>query len=237
MSDNIRVRNKNKLKKGLAKVKLEIMAKYVKVGDVLVKGAHKYTVTHVEKVAYTDLVNIVYKTLKTETIRSMKVDPSEFVKVEQVEEAAAEENEVAAENPVKLANIYIEHCKDEMESIKTLLENANDEDEMLLQKGRLEHKKNELTFLETRKSEILSKQDPVSPAEPTSKFKHEVMAGLINIGDVISKGRHKYEVTHIKEYDNTVTLFYSTIGTKVKKVRFMNVPPTYFLTVYENQLQ
>lgn len=66
------------------------MAKNVVVGDVLVKGAHKYTVVQVEKVMYTDLVNIVYKTMKTEIVRSMTVTASEFVKVEQVEEVAAD---------------------------------------------------------------------------------------------------------------------------------------------------
>lgn len=66
------------------------MAKNVVVGDVLVKGAHKYTVVQVEKVMHTDLVVIAYKTLKTETIRTMQVAATEFVKVEQVEEVAAD---------------------------------------------------------------------------------------------------------------------------------------------------
>jgi hypothetical protein len=292
-------------------VKLEIMAKNVVVGDVLVKGAHKYTVTNIEQVMSADKIVIFYETLKTKVIRSMKVDASEFVKVEQVEEVSetkadiakkaaekfekdlhytleledfngtytlehlcfigiswddrlkfenlemktifidpkkiisskrqfeekavnevvAEVNEVA-ENPVKLVNLYIEHCKEEIETIKTLIVNAVDEDEKLFQKGRMKCKREELTFLENRKSEILSKQEMVSPAEPVTKT--PLMAKLIVVGDVISKGRHKYEVTNIKEYGDTITLFYSTIGTKNKIVRFMEVPPTHFITVYEN---
>lgn len=300
------------------------MAKYVKVGDVLVKGAHKYEVLDVEKIMYTDLVEIKLKTMKTHRIRNMEVVSTEFVKVEQVEEVAADpiekmdeeqyrnamingevkgdwyvwlrkkldisrsqfpldhdmekeayricvENmaegnaeegagyfdnlndeygdietarshkesvEVAAEinevaeNPVKSVNLYIDHCKKEIETIKTLIVNAVDEDEKLFQKGRMKCKREELTFLENRKSEILSKQETVLPAD--SVMKTPLMAKLIVVGDVISKGRHKYEVTNIKEYGDTITLFYSTIGTKNKIVRFMEVPPTHFITVYEN---
>lgn len=313
------------------------MAKYVVVGDVLVKGAHKYKVTNIEQVMSADKIVIFYETLKTKVVRSMKVDPSEFVKVEQVDEVAADpvesmdeeqyrnamingeikgdwyawlrkkldisrsqfpldhdmekeayricvenmaegnaeegagyfdnlndeygdierarskketstvmeryeqlrnKNEVAAEvnevsdDPVKSVNIYIDHCKKEIETIKMLIVDAVDEDEKLFQKGRMKCKREELTFLETRKSEILSKQETVLPADPVMKT--PLMAKLIVVGDVISKGRHKYEVTNIKEYGDTITLFYSTIGTKNKIVRFMEVPPTHFITVYEN---
>jgi len=211
------------------------MAKNVVVGDVLVNGAHKYTVVQVEKVAYTDLVNIVYKTMKTETIRSMTVVASDFVTIEQNVEVAAdliEETNEVAENPVKSVNLYIKHCKKEIESIKTLIVNAVDEDEKLFQKGRMKCKREELAFLENRKSEILSKQETVLPANPVTKT--PLMAKFITIGDVVSKGRYKCEITNIKEYGDTITLFYSTIGTKNKTVRFMKVPPTHFITVYEN---
>lgn len=86
-------------------MKLEVMAKFVKVGDVLVKGAHKYTVVQVEKVMHTDLVVIAYKTLKTETIRTMQVAATEFVKVIQNEEPAADQVEAMDEEQYRKAII------------------------------------------------------------------------------------------------------------------------------------
>lgn len=76
-------------------MKLEVMAKNVVVGDVLVKGAHKYDVTDVKK--SDDLVTIAYATKKSKEIRTLDIEPSVFVKVEQTDEDRAEIAKKAAE--------------------------------------------------------------------------------------------------------------------------------------------
>jgi hypothetical protein len=58
---------------------MEYMAKYIKAGDIIRKGAHNYKVTGVRR--ENDIIKLIYKTLKTDQFFEKTCTPDEFIKV------------------------------------------------------------------------------------------------------------------------------------------------------------